>query len=79
MKNIVHAFGGILDAPIESVLVSGENKIVRQTFTYLGSVIHSSTSCEPEVNIRLEQAWSAMNSLDDGVWRLPCLCKSAKV
>ena len=44
-----------------------------------GSVIHSSTSCELEVNRRLGRAWSAMNSLDAGVWRCRYLCKKTKV
>ena len=30
----------------------------RQTFTQLGSVIHSSTGCDPEVNRRSGPAWS---------------------
>ena len=49
--------------------VNGENVEVTQTFTYLGSVIHSSTSCGLEVSRRLGRAWSAMNSLDEGVRR----------
>ena len=42
-------------------------------------MIHSSTSCELEVNRRLGRAWSAMNSLDEGVWRCRYLCKRTKV
>ena len=38
IKTKVQVFGDILDANIESILVSGENVKVRQTFTYLGSV-----------------------------------------
>ena len=34
----------------ESFPVNGENAEVTQTFTYLGSVILSSTSCELDVN-----------------------------
>ena len=34
-------------------------KLVVDKFTYLGSVIHSSNSCELEVNQRLGRAWSA--------------------
>ena len=64
IKTKVQAFGDILD----SIPVNGENLEVRQTFTYLGSVIHSSTSCELEVNRRQGRAWSAMNSLEEGVW-----------
>ena len=54
--------------PLEqSVYVSGEYGEVTQTFTYLGSVIHSSFGCEG--NRRLGRACSTINSLDEGVWR----------
>ena len=56
-----------------------ENVNVTQTFTYQGSVIHSCTSCELEVNRRLGRALSAMNSLDEGMWRCRYLCKRTKV
>ena len=46
---------------------SGEKVDVKQTFTYFGSVIHSSTSCELEVNRRTGRPWSAMNALDESV------------
>ena len=59
--------------------MNGENLEVTQTFTYLGSVIHSFTSWELEVIRRLGRAWSAMNSLDEGVWRSRYLCKRTKV
>ena len=68
-----------LDATTDSLHVSCENVEVTQTFIYLGSVIHSSTSCELEINRRLGRAWSAMNSLDEGVWRCRYLCKRTKV
>ena len=43
-KTKVQAFGDIVDASIESFSVSGEIEIrLSQTFTYLGSVNHSST------------------------------------
>ena len=48
------------DATTESIPVSGVNVGDTHTFTYLGSVIHSSTSWELEVNRRLGRAWSAM-------------------
>ena len=56
MKTKVQAFGDILNATIESFSVSVENVEVTQTFIYLGSVIHSSTSCEVEANRRLGRA-----------------------
>ena len=55
-------FGDILDATIESIPVNGENVKVTQTFIYRDVAIHSSTSCELEVNRRLARAPSAMNS-----------------
>ena len=56
IKTKVHAFGDILDATVESIPVNGENVEVTQTFTYLGSVIDSTTSCELEVNRRMGRA-----------------------
>ena len=66
IKVNVQVFGDIHDTTIESILVSGKNVELTQTFTFLGSVIHSSTTCKLEVNRRLRRAWSAMNSLDEG-------------
>ena len=56
IKTKVQAFGDIPDTSIESLSVNGENVEVTETFTYLGSVIHSSTSCELKVNRRLGRA-----------------------
>ena len=67
VKTKVQAFGDILDATVELIPVNAGNVGVTQTFTYLSSVIHSSTSCNPNVNRRLGRAWSAMNSMDEGV------------
>ena len=50
-----------------------------ERFTYLGSDVHVSASCEPEVNRRLCQAWGVMDSLDHGVWRCRYLCRRTKV
>ena len=66
-KAKVQAFVDILDATVESILVSCENVEVTQTFTYLGSVIDSSTSCELDVNLRLRRACTAINSLGEVV------------
>ena len=43
-------FDDILDATVESIPANSENVEVTQTFTYHGSVIHSSTNCDLEVN-----------------------------
>ena len=56
IKTKVQAFDDILDV-----------MEVTQTFTYLGSLIHSSTSCELGGNRRLGRAWSASSSQDAGV------------
>ena len=53
MKTKVLAFGDKVDAIVESIAENGENVEVTQRLTYLGSVIHSSTSCELEVYPRL--------------------------
>ena len=50
-----------------------------ERFTYLGSDIHVSAGCEPEVNRRLGQAWGVMDSLDNGVWHCRNLCRMTKV
>ena len=52
-KTKIQAFNDILDAAILSVHVCGENVEVTERFTYLGSDIHVSAGCEPEVNRRL--------------------------
>ena len=58
-----------MDAAILSVPVCGEDVEVTERFTYLGSDIHVSAGCEPEVSRRLGRAWGVMDSLDHGVWR----------
>ena len=69
IKTKVQAFVDILNATVESIPVNSENVEVTQTFTYFGRVIHSSTSCGLEVKPRLGQAWIAMNSLEENMWR----------
>ena len=49
VKTKFQAFNDILDAAILSALVCGEGVEVTERFTYLGSDIHVSTACEPEV------------------------------
>ena len=51
-SSAVQAFVDILDATIESIPVNVEN--VEDKQTYLGSVIHSSTSCEPKIDWEYE-------------------------
>ena len=47
----------------------GEDVEVSERFTYLGSDIHVSAGCEPEVNRCLGRAWGVVDSLDHGEWR----------
>ena len=47
----VQAFGVILDATVESFFLNGRNVEVTHTFTYFGSVIHLSVSCEIVVEV----------------------------
>ena len=79
VKTKIHTFNDILDAAILSVPVCGEVVEVPERFTYIGSDIHVSAGCEPEVNRRLGRAWQVMNSLDHGVWRCRYLCRRTKV
>ena len=78
IKTKMQAFGDMQEATTESVSVGGENAELIQTFTYIGSVIHSSTSCGLEVNRRLGRARSAMTSLDEVVWHCRYLCERTK-
>ena len=57
VKTKIQAFNDILDAAVLSVPVCGEHVDVVERFTSLGSDIHVSASCEPEVNRHLDRAW----------------------
>ena len=50
VKTKIQAFNDILDAAILSVPVCVEDVEVTERFTYLGSDIHVSAGCKPEVN-----------------------------
>ena len=79
VKTKIQAFNDILDAAILSVPVCGEDVEVTERFTYLGSDIHVSAGCKPEVNRRLGRAWGVMDSLDYGVYYCRHLCGRTKV
>ena len=79
IKTKIQEFGSILDAAAKSCRVVGEEVEIVEKFTYLGSVVHSSTSCEPEVARRLGLAYGAMNSLEKAVWRSRYLSRKTKV
>ena len=74
VKTKIQAWNDILDAAIRSVPICGEDVEVMERFTYLGSDIHVSAGCEPEVNRHLGRAWGVMDSLDHGVWRCVGTC-----
>ena len=50
VKTKIQAFNDILDAAILSLPICGEDVEVTERFTYIGSDIHVSAGCEPEVN-----------------------------
>jgi len=75
----MQTFNDMLDAAILSVPACGEVVEDTKRFTYLGSDIHVSACCEPEVNRRLGQAWGFLDSLDHGVWCCRYLCRRMKV
>ena len=61
VKTTIQAFSDTFDAAILSVPVCGEEVEVTERFTYIGSDIHVSAGCEPEVNRCLGQAWRVMD------------------
>ena len=79
VKTKIQDFNDILDAAVLSVPVCGEDVEVVERFTYLGSAIHVSAGCEPEVNRRLDQALGVMGSLKHGVSRCRYLCGRMEV
>ena len=79
VKTKIQAFIDILDAAILSVPVCGKDVEVPLRFTFLGSDIHVSAACEPEVNRRLGRTWGVMGSLDHGVFCCRYLCVMMKV
>ena len=79
VKTKIQEFGSILDAAMKSCRVEGQKVEIVEKFTYLGSVVHGSTSCEAEVARRLGLAYGAMNSLKKAVWRSRYLSRKTKV
>ena len=67
VKTKIQAFDDIWDADILSVPVYCEDVEVTETFTYLGSEIHVSAGCEPEVKRHLGRAWGVMDLVDHAV------------
>ena len=79
IKTKIQAFGDILDAAVDAIPVGRENVELVESFTYLGSVVHCSGTCEAEVSRRLGLAQGVMGSLDKLVWRSRYLCRRTKV
>ena len=79
VKTKIQAFNDILDAAFLSVPVCGEDIEVAERFTYLGSDIHVSAGCEPEVDRRLGWTLGVMDSLNHVVWCCRFLCRRMKV
>ena len=79
VKTKIQAFNDILGAAILSVPVCCEDVEVTEIFTYLGSDIHVSAGCEPEVSSRLGRAWGVMDSMDHELWRCRNLYRRTKV
>ena len=78
-KTKIQDFGGLLGEPAQSVRACGEDIEVTQSFTYLGSVVHSSGLSDQEVNRRIGLASGVMNSLDRSIWRSRYLCRGTKL
>ena len=68
MKTKIQAFIDIFSAALLSVHVWSEDVEITERFTNLGSDIHVSACCEPEVDRRLGWVWGVIVSLDPGVW-----------
>ncbi len=67
-KTMVQALGSKKDEP-SSLLVCGHDVQCVDAFIYLGSLIHSSCSSEPEIRRRSAMTRTAMQSLDHHLWR----------
>ncbi|XP_069973561.1 uncharacterized protein [Penaeus vannamei] len=72
-------FGDILGEPVQSVRACGEGIEVRESFTYLGSVVHNSGLSDHEVSRWIGLAAGVMNSLDKSIWRCRYLCRRTKL
>ena len=79
VKTKIQAFNDILDAAVQSVTVGQEVVELTDRFTYLGSDISVSSSCDLEVAKRIGRAWGVMRSLSQGVWRCRYLQRRSKV
>ena len=80
VKTKIQKFGDLPGEAIgSSIPVKDENVEAVDSFTYLGSVVYSSASCEADIDRRLCLAHGAMNSLKKTVWRSRYLSMGTKV
>jgi len=76
-KTMAQALGPAEDVS-RSLRVCGQNVQCVEEFTYLGVLIHSSCSSEPEIRRRCAMTRTAMQKLDHRIWRSflgpHCIC-----
>ena len=70
-KTKTQVFGGWLDETVQSIYVYayGEDIVISENFTYLGSVVHNDFGSSQEVIRRIGLAHGIMNSLSTVIWR----------
>ena len=79
IKTKIQVFGNLLDEAARSVRVCGENVEILDSFTYLGSEVHSGGGSEHEVLRRIGKAHGVMESLNSSIWRCRYLCRRTKI
>ena len=78
-KTKIQDFGDLLGKHVRSVLASGEDIAVTESFTYLGRVVHNSGLSDQEVSRWIGLAAGVMNSLGKSIWRCRYLCRRTKL
>jgi len=68
LVKMVQALGSVNDEP-SSLCICGHNVQRVESFVYLGAMIHSSCSSDPEIRRHSAMTRSAMQSLDRHLWR----------
>ena len=79
VKTKVQVFGDLLDDAVRSVHACGEDIEIKESFTYLGSVVHNSGRSDQEVLRRLGLAYGVMDSIDKSIWRCRYLSRRTKL
>ena len=80
-KSKVQVFGGLLDETVQSIHACGEDIDIDilDSFTYLGSVVHSNGGSRQEVLRWISLAHGVMDSLSTSIWRCQYLCRRTKI